>query len=114
MPDNSPMFSTLGKYRQMVVRRPEGTPDVHTPFSVVPSGLDHLGHGYPTLKLKTLGCCRLSLRDRAFVDLRLDFPFQILVALPVPGAAPTLGSEARIIPDILRSAITGLQDERLR
>ena len=48
--------------------------------SAVPSGLDHLGNARPNVE--TLGYCRMSLRDKVFVDyFKSIFRFESLVAL---------------------------------
>src|SRR5438552_15256947 len=65
MRDNSPMFQHWeepGKWRSS----PEGTAEGARAVSAVPSGLDDLGTDQPNVE--TLGYCRMSLRDRVFVD----------------------------------------------
>jgi len=53
------------------VPSPEGTADGSRAVSAVPSGLDDLGTDQPNVE--TLGYCRMSLRDKVFVDYLTPF-----------------------------------------
>ena len=65
MRDNSPMFQhweETGQWRSS----PEGTAEGSRAVSAVPLGLDDLGTDQPNVE--TLGYCRMSSRDKTFVD----------------------------------------------
>src|SRR5213592_3407509 len=65
MRDNSPMFQHWEEPTNGG-SGPEGTAEGSHAVSAVPSGLDDLGTDQPNVE--TLGYCRMSLRDKVFVD----------------------------------------------
>jgi hypothetical protein len=72
MRDNSPMFQhweESGKCRSS----PEGTAEESRAVSAVPSGLHHIGTDQPNPALAGLGYCRMSRRDKVFVDYLSPF-----------------------------------------
>src|SRR5438093_12718364 len=79
MGDNSPMFQHWeqeGRWRSS----PEGTAEDSRAVSAVSSGLDDLGTDPPNVE--TLGYCRMSLRDKVFVDyFKSIFRIESLVPL---------------------------------
>jgi len=79
MGDNSLMFQHWGEPGKWW-SSPEGTAEGSRAVSAVPSGLDDLGTDRPNVE--TLGYCRMSLRDKAFVAsfFNLFSRFEILVA----------------------------------